>query len=130
GDDNYSAADSADHAVTINKAAQATLTVTYPDAGTYGDKLVPTASGGSGTGALTFTAAGTACSIPTTGGDAGKLLITSATGTCSVTAHNAGDDNYSAADSADHAVTVGQATLTITASSPADATYGDAVPTI
>src|SRR5205085_11503826 len=54
GDDNYSAADSADHAVTINKAAQATLTVTYPDAGTYGDKLVPTASGGSGTGALTF----------------------------------------------------------------------------
>jgi MBG domain (YGX type) len=126
GDANYNPTTSDAFAVTIHKAAQDTLTVTSPDNGTYGDKLVPTAAGGSGTGALSFTASGTACQMGS-GADAGKLLITSGTGTCSVTAHKASDDNYLAADSADHAVTVHKAaqdTLSITG--PADATYNHA----
>jgi hypothetical protein len=114
GDANYNPTTSDAFAVTIHKAAQDTLTVTSPDNGTYGDKLVPTAAGGSGTGALSFTASGTACQMGS-GADAGKLLITSGTGTCSVTAHKASDDNYLAADSADHAVTVHKAQLTVTA---------------
>jgi hypothetical protein len=101
-------------ALTVGKADQAALSVTSPDDGTYGDKLVPTASGGSGTGALSFTAAGSACEMGS-GADSGKLVITSGTGTCSVTAHKATDTNYNAADSAAHAVTVHKAQLTVEA---------------
>jgi MBG domain (YGX type) len=114
GDNNYNPTTSDALTVTIHKAVQDTLTVTSPDNGTYGDKLVPTASGGSGTGALSFTASGSACQMGS-GADAGKLLITSGTGTCSVTAHKAEDNDYLAADSAAHAVTVHKALLTVTA---------------
>src|SRR5213078_4605748 len=107
-DSNYLAADSAAHPVTIHKAAQAALSVDSPDDGTYGDTLVPAASGGSGLGALSFSAAGTACEMGT-GADAGKLLITSGTGSCSLTAHKAADSNYLAADSAAHPVTIHKA---------------------
>src|SRR5207247_9532958 len=80
--------------VTISKAEQATLTVTSPDAGTFGDHLTMTASGGSGSGALSFTASGSACSILISGPDAGKLAITSGTGDCCVTARLAADPDY------------------------------------
>jgi MBG domain (YGX type) len=113
-DADYTAADSADHPVAVSKADQAALTVNSPDSGTYGDKLTPAATGGSGTGALSFTAAGTACAMGT-GADAGKVLITQGTGTCSVTAHQAGDGDYNDADSSPHGVTVNRKTLTVTA---------------
>ena len=124
GNGNYNS-DTAVKSIVIEKAAQATLTVTSPDDGTYGDKLVPASGGGSGDGAESFTASGTACEMGT-GVDAGKLVITSGTGTCSVTAHKAGNVNYNSTDSAAHAVTIhkaAQATLTVT--SPDDGTYGD-----
>ena len=48
-----------------------------------------------------------------TGVDAGKLVITSGTGTCSVTAHKAGNVNYNSTDSAAHAVTIAKAASTV-----------------
>jgi uncharacterized protein YjbI with pentapeptide repeats len=91
------------------KADQDALVVTFPTTGTYGDELTPTASGGSGTGALTFTATGTACEM-----DADKLAITSGTGSCALTAHRAGDDDYDAASSPPQPVTVSKAVATLT----------------
>jgi len=102
---NYLAAGPISQQFHIAKADQTTLTVTSPNSGINGDKLTPAATGGSGTGALTFTAIGSACEMGT-GADAGKLIITSGTGTCSITAHKAADANYNAADSAPYAVTI------------------------
>jgi hypothetical protein len=127
-DDNYSSKDSAAESVTLNKAEQAALTVLSPDSGTYGDKLVPSASGGTGTGALSFTAAGTACEMGT-GTDADKLVITDGTGTCSVTAHKAGNDNYLAKSSAAHPVTVSKREVTVTAEAK-NKVYGEDDPAL
>jgi hypothetical protein len=127
-DANYNSAASADHSLTISKANQATLTVTAPNAGTYGQFYTMTATGGSGTGALSFAvvAGSTACSIVVGGINDGKLEITSGTGTCAIKATKAADANYNSATSADHPVTVNkadQATLTVTA--PTSGTFGD-----
>jgi hypothetical protein len=110
GNANYNAAPQNTETVTAVKADQATLTVTSPNSGINGDKLTPVVTGGSGTGLLSFTTSGTACQMGT-GTDAGKLLITSGTGTCSITAHKAADANYNAADSAAHSVTIAKVTF-------------------
>ncbi len=91
----------------IARAAQSAVTVTGPGAAMYGDAAVQlAATGGSGTGAVTFAATGsTACSVSTSG----LLTITSGTGTCAVTATNAGDVNYSPVTSAAFSVTVSKA---------------------
>src|SRR5208282_5957078 len=96
-------------------ANQATLTVTGMPvtAQIYGATFTVGASGGNGTGALTFAASG-ACSN-TAGG--ALITMTSGTGTCSVTATMAADTNYALASSS--AATVGatlatQGTLTVT----------------
>ena len=125
GNTNYNAAPEETADVTAEKADQATLSVTAPSAGTFGQFYEMTASGGNGTGALSFDASGSACEIPTSGPDAGKLAITSGTGTCKITAHKAGDDNYNPADSAEHTVTVSKAnqTITVDTAAPASAVY-------
>ena len=94
GDNNYNPVSSAAQNVSVSKAPQsAALVVTTTADGGYIDTLITLGStGGSGTGAVTYTATGTACRM-----DAGKLLITSGTGTCSVTATKAADANYTAA---------------------------------
>ena len=55
----------------------------------------------------------------------GKLTITSGTGTCKITAHKAGNDNYNPADSAEHTVTVSKAnqTITVGTAAPASAVF-------
>ncbi len=118
-DANYNAETSAPFSVTVDKAAQATLTITGPASATYGAAdLTITTAGGSGSGAVTFDAgSSSACSIV-----ANKLHVLSGTGTCSVTATKAADANYDAETSAPFSVTVDkadQATLTVIASSPA-----------
>src|SRR5215204_1323656 len=95
------------------KANQAALNYTGPTSGTYGDKLTLSSSGGDGTGAVTYEATGTACELGT-GADAGKLLITSGTGTCSVEVKKAGDNNYNAASSGPQTITVNKANQSIT----------------
>ena len=106
GDSNYTAATNVSHAVVAAKADQATLTVTAPAAATFGDAdATIMTSGGSGTGAVSFDAGGsTACSIAS-----GKLHVESGTGTCSITATKASDNNYKSTSSAASPVTINKA---------------------
>ena len=79
--------------LTIGVAAQAGLTVSSTS-GTYGTTLRLTASGGSGTGAITYSTGTAGCSITNTD----SLTVISAL-TCSVTATRAADSNYTAISS-------------------------------
>jgi hypothetical protein len=113
GNGNYNPAPEQTETVTAVKADQAALNVTQPTSGTYGLAYTLAAAGGSGTGAVTFAASGTACSIPSSGANAGKLVITSGTGTCAVTATKATDANYNAKTSTALNVSINKATLTV-----------------
>ena len=108
---------------TVGRANQAPLSVTSTT-GTYGTPLTLTTSGGSGTGAVSYSVAnGTASGCGTLGSELGS---TSA-GTCLVTATKAADSNYYAASSAQTTVTLdpaNQATLTVTSTT---GTYGTAL---
>jgi hypothetical protein len=122
-DANYNAATSAPLTVTLQKADQATLTVDDPGTVTYGSTPQLTTSGGSGTGAVTFSDGGSAgCSV-TSGG---VLTVTDASAACNVTATKASDNNYNATTSAQRTITLAkasQATLTAV-STPSSVTYG------
>jgi hypothetical protein len=110
--------------------AQAAVTVTAPSDATFGQSgLTATASGGSGTGAYSFNAAGsTACSVAAS---TGAITVTSGTGTCSITATRAGDADYKAsAASAPATVTIHKAdtTTTLTSSDANNTTvFGESV---
>jgi hypothetical protein len=79
--------------LTIGVASQGALTLSSTS-GTYGTTLRLTASGGSGTGAITYSTGTAGCSITNTD----SLTVTSAL-TCSVTATRAADSNYTAISS-------------------------------
>ena len=82
--------------------AQATLTVTSSTA-IWGRTLTLSATGGSGTGALSFAVTGgsaTGCSIT------GTTLSYGSVGTCIVTATKAGDSTYSVVSSAPTTITI------------------------
>jgi hypothetical protein len=122
GDDNYNPVTSGAHAVTVHKANQAPLNVTSPSDGTYDQSYDIVTSGGSGSGALSFdVGSSSACAIV-----AGKLKITSGTGSCAVSATKAADDNYNETTSPAHAVTVHKADQTISFVAPANRKLGDA----
>lgn len=110
----------------IARAAQSPLSVTGPDSATFGDASVQLAATGGSTsgGALTFDATGsTACTVS----PAGMLSIISGTGTCAITATNAGDANYGPVTSAAFTITIGKATqATLSVSASGTATFGDA----
>jgi len=72
---------------------------------------------------VTFTASG-ACSVN------GTALTYTGAGLCTINANQAGNNSWQAAPQVTQTVTVNQATLTITASSPSAIAYGAAVPTI
>lgn len=102
-DTNYNAATSSAAIVTLTKGIQATLTaIVTPSTVAYGSTAALSSSGGSGTGAVTYSAgASTGCSV------AGSTLsVTDASGTCSVTATKAADTNYNAATSSAATVTL------------------------
>jgi hypothetical protein len=111
---------SASQTETITKANQATLSITAPSSMTFGDAdATISTSGGSGTGALTFSAGGsTACSIAS-----GKLHVLSGTGTCSITATRGADNDFNSATSAPFAVTINKASSTTKVTCPASVTY-------
>ena len=95
----------------VGNLTQATLKVTGPSSLTYGTTTTVTASGGSGTGALSFSAgSSTGCSLSGT-----TLSVTNASGTCSLTATKAADSNYNQAVSAAFPVTLVKANSTTTA---------------
>jgi hypothetical protein len=119
-DANYNATSSPQTTVTFGQADQAPLAITST-AGIYGTDLTLTTSGGSGSGAVSYTAVdGTAsgCSI-----SAGSLRVTS-TGTCLVTATKAGDGNYNSASSPQTTVTFGQADQSPLSINSTSGTYG------
>ncbi len=126
-DNNFNSTTSTAHAVTVNKADQATLSTTGPSSMTYGDTdATITTSGGSGTGTVSFNAGSSAaCSIVSS-----KLHVLSGAGSCSITATKAGDANFNSTTSAAFPITINKKQLDVTASSPADGVYGDPVPTI
>ncbi len=114
-DANYKAATSAALTVTLQKADQATLTLAAGSPLTYNTTETLSTTGGSGTGIVGYQTTGS-CTIT---GD--QLKATSGTGTCSVTATKATDDNYNAATSPAVVVTLqkaSQAALTLSAGSP------------
>jgi hypothetical protein len=125
GDSNYNPVTSAPVVIALQKAAQGTLTVTAaPANAVFGSSFSVAATGGSGTGAITF-AASEGCS--NTAG-ASLITMTSGTGNCVITATKATDDNYLAAVSA--AVLVSATTASSTSSlslSVNQSTYGQPV---
>ena len=101
GNTTYAPSTSAALNYTVTAAGQAAITVT-PIAGVVGVALTLVANGGSGAGAVTFSAVnGTATGCTVTGT---SIKVTTA-GTCLVTATKAADANYIAANSAATTVT-------------------------
>ncbi len=122
--DNYTFDTTATAALTISNAAQAALVLTGTSSpAVYGDTQALGTTGGSGTGAVTFsTGASTACSV-----SGSTLTITAGSGTCQVTATKAADADYAEATSAPVDITVGPAGLVVTPD-PVGVTFGDPVP--
>ncbi|MGV1015479.1 MAG: hypothetical protein ACOYB4_10955, partial [Methyloceanibacter sp.] len=125
-DSSYNAATSAAAPVTMNKATQAAVTVTAPATATVGQTgLSAAAAGGSGSGAYSYSSSTPAvCSVNASSG----ALTISATGSCSITATRATDNNYlvSATSPTPAVVSVGladQATLTAVVT-PSTVTFG------
>jgi streptogramin lyase len=110
GDATYNEAPNVTRSFTIEKAAQATLSISGPASVTYGHADYDiTTTGGSSSGALSFDAGiSTACSIVSN-----KLHVVTGTGTCSITATQAADANYAATTSVAFDVTVAKATATV-----------------
>jgi hypothetical protein len=122
-DSNYTAITSGPASTSITSAAQATLVVAgLPASASFGQSgIIAGTTGGSGTGAVSFSAgSSSACSVaPSTG----AVTITSGSGSCSITATKAADSNYNASQVTDN-LTVAKAVPVITWSNPAAITYG------
>ncbi len=123
GDGTYNAATSAPLSVTLQKADQAALTaVAAPSTVAYGSTSTLSNSGGSGTGAVTYShGASTGCSVS---GSTLSVIIPS--GTCAVTATKAADNNYNLVTSGSLSVGLSKASQTslIVVAAPSTVTYG------
>ncbi len=121
-DANYNAASTAS-LVTLNKANQVILTVTGPASVTYGSTGTITYSGGSGSGALSFSqGASTGCMVDTS---TGVITVTNASRSCIVTATKEADNNYLLTTSAGFGVTLNKAPGSVTINNiPVSAFYG------
>jgi hypothetical protein len=120
---------SASQSALVARASQAPLSVTSPTDGVFGDRLSPSTAGGSGSGAVSFdvVSGSSACALLTSGPDAGKLAITSGTGSCQLTATRAGDNDYTSISSAPFSVAIGKAAQSISfaADTPSSKTTAD-----
>jgi hypothetical protein len=121
-DANYLAATSASVPVTLSKANQAALTaISSPNPATYGTPATLSSSGGSGTGAVTFSDGGSAgCTVAGT-----TLTVVDVSQACQVTATKATDNNYNVVSSAPLTVTLSKAAAVITFAGAPSVTYGD-----
>ncbi len=117
---NYTFDTTATALLTITKQNQAALSITGPATKSYGDApFSPTTSGGSGTGAVTFTS-----STPLVCTASGSATVTIVgAGTCTVTATKAADANYNSATSAPFSIEIDPATSTTTVTCPASVVY-------
>ncbi|MGB9236960.1 MAG: hypothetical protein WCC04_21325, partial [Terriglobales bacterium] len=95
GNSDYSAATPQQTSTQAALANQAPLTITGPASVTYGTTGTATATGGSGTGVVSFSAgASTGCSL-----SGSTVSVINVAGTCLLTASKAADNNYNAATS-------------------------------
>ncbi len=103
--------------ITVVKGDQSPIEVTGPTTANFGETVKLDATGGSGTGARTYSVTGTGCTITTIPLVFGNRTYTalstaeltkSGAGACSVTVTKAGDNNYEAITSAGYTVTFGQ----------------------
>ena len=109
---NYNVAENIELEVTVNKANQAALTVQGADSVVYGQTLTLTATGGSGSGAVTYridtdASTGEATIDPETG-----VLTPVKVGSVSVIATKAGDNDYNDVTSAPFVLMIKPATPT------------------
>ncbi len=146
GDDDYNAAPQVTLDITVAKADQMiTDFISTPANGDVGDTTILSATGGNSGNPVTF--GSNTLSVCTVAGNTVTLLIS---GTCTVTADQAGDDNYNAATQvtldigvakADQTITgfaaapatgvvEGSSTLSATASSGLPVTFGSSTPAI
>jgi len=109
---NHSGSTSPQFNLTVNKANQAALNLTTPASIVFGATGTATASGGTGNGAVTFSAgASTGCSIDST---TGVITVTNASGTCLISAEKAGNDDYLAVTAGPNTVTLQKADAVVT----------------
>jgi mucin-19 len=115
-DSNYYSATSTAATFTFSKASQTLSFATSSYSKAFGETQTVTATS-AGTGAITYSSgASTACTV-----FGNTVTVTASTGTCTVTASRAADDNYAAANSTNSvSITVSkavQAALTLTSTS-------------
>jgi uncharacterized repeat protein (TIGR01451 family) len=105
-------------ALTVNKASQ---TITFNTLGdkSYGDADFTVSATASSGLAVSFGASGN-CTVT------GNLVHITGAGSCTITASQAGDSNYSAAPNVPQSFNVAKASQTITFNTLGDKTYGDA----
>ena len=112
GNAGWNPATSVTRSFTVASATQAALTLVASTAVTFGDTVTLGTTGGSGTGAVSYSlvgGTGTAqCAI------ASGVLAFSSAGTCVVRATKAADDRYSAANATDKTITVAKASQSVT----------------
>jgi hypothetical protein len=115
--------------VNLNKAAQAALVLSVPASITYGNTGLASTTGGSGTGAVTFSDTGsTGCSV---NASTGVISVSNASNTCSISASKAGDDNYTGpVTDGPKSVNLNKADQTITFAALPNKTWGDAAFTV
>ena len=108
-DSNYSAATSVAQTFTFNTSDQADALTVTSISGTYGDDLTLSSTGGSGSGAISFSTSTPGCSLPTT-----TTLRATGAITCQVTVSKAADANYNSSTSSLTNIVFAPKTLTIT----------------
>jgi hypothetical protein len=124
GDRNYDQAEQAEAVVAIAKSGQ-TITFASPGNRTFGDAPIALTGTSSSRQPVTYTAAPlSVCSIVTSG-PASSLKVNGA-GDCTVTARQAGNDDYNAAPDVARPITVAKASQTVTFAELAGKTFGDA----
>ena len=115
-DTNYFVVTSSNVTFTFNRATQSALTITSSTA-TYGTPLTLAISGGSGTGAITYSVTSGPCTVSNN-----TTLNYTTAGTCLLTATKAQDNDYSAITSVAKSIVVNKAPVTTTVSSATDLT--------
>lgn len=109
---------------TINKADQATLTITSTGPATYGVDYTLTTTGGSGTGDVIFDAIGISGEAGGRATVSGSTMHPNRAGIVKVTATKAGDNNYNPVTSAPVLITINKADYTGTKDAAGSARYG------
>ena len=121
GNGSYLAAPTVTESVSASLASQTIgFTANAPASASYGSSFTVAATGGASGNSVTFTSSG-ACT-----NSGATYTMTSGTGTCSVIANQAGNNDYSAAPAVTESVSASLAsqTITFTANAPASASYG------